>query len=199
MDILPLLDELQTLARNGLAYTTNPYDKERYERLLELATLYYGKTLDLLPDHVKQKFAAELGYITPKVGGDTAIFDNTGKILLVLRTDDQQWCLPCGWVEPGESPARTAVRETKEETGLEVRVLQLVDVFTRLPNVGYGPHTAIAVVYLCEIVGGRLELSHEHTAARYWNIDKVPAWHELHEQYARAAFGVWQVHHQQKV
>jgi ADP-ribose pyrophosphatase YjhB (NUDIX family) len=192
MDIMPLLDELQTLTRNGLAFTTNPYDKERYERLLELTTFYYGKTLDLPPDHVKQKFAAELGYITPKVGGDAAIFDEAGNILLVLRTDDQQWCLPCGWVEPGESPAQTAVRETKEETGLEVLILQLVDVFTRLPNIGYGPHTAIAVVYLCEIIAGRLEPSHEHTAARYWKIDEVPAWHELHEHYAKAAFKVWQ-------
>jgi ADP-ribose pyrophosphatase YjhB (NUDIX family) len=192
MDISPLLDELQTIARNGLTFTTNPYDKERYERLLGLATLYYGKALDLPPDQVKQKFAAELGYITPKVGGDAAIFDESGNILLVLRTDDQQWCLPCGWVEPNESPAQTAVRETKEETGLEVRVLHLVDVFTRLPNIGYGPHTAIAVVYLCEIVGGRLQLSFEHTAARYWNIEEVSAWHELHEQYARAAFKVWQ-------
>jgi ADP-ribose pyrophosphatase YjhB (NUDIX family) len=191
MDIMPLLDELQTIARNGLAYTSNPYDKERYERLLELASSYHGKTLDIPPDEVKQRFAKELGYITPKVGGDAAIFDASGNILLVLRTDDQQWCLPCGWVEPGESPAQTAVRETKEETNLEVRVLELVDVFTRLPNSGHGTHTAVAVVYFCEVVGGKLELSHEHTAARYWNIDEVPAWHELHEQYARGAFKVW--------
>jgi Hydrolase of X-linked nucleoside diphosphate N terminal len=34
MNILPLLDELQAIARNGLAYTTNPYDRERYEHLL---------------------------------------------------------------------------------------------------------------------------------------------------------------------
>lgn len=197
MDILPFLDELQTMARNGLTYANNPYDKERYTRLLELMSNYYGKILDIPPDDVKQRFAKELGYITPKVGGDAAIFDDTGKILLVLRADDERWCLPCGWVEPGESPAQTAVRETREETNLEVHVLQLVDVFTRLPNMGYGPHTAITVVYLCEVVGGRLELSHEHTAARYWKIDRVPTWHELHEHYARAAFKVWQTRNQQ--
>jgi ADP-ribose pyrophosphatase YjhB (NUDIX family) len=197
MDILPLLDELQTMARNGLTYANNPYDKERYTRLLELTALYYGKTLDIPSNEVKQKFAQELGYITPKVGADAAIFDETGKILLVLRTDDKQWCLPCGWVEPGEAPAQTAVRETKEETNLEVQVIQLVGVFTRLPNVGYGPHTAIAVVYLCEIIGGSLELSHEHLEARYWFIEEVPTWHELHEQYARGAFRVWQKHYKQ--
>ena len=197
MDILPLLDELQTMARNGLTYANNPYDKERYTRLLELVSIYYGKILEIPSDEVKQRFTQELGYITPKVGGDAAIFDETGKILLVLRTDDRQWCLPCGWVEPGESPEQTAVRETKEETNLEVQVLQLVDVFTRLPNIGYGPHTAVAVVYLCEIIGGSLELSHEHLEARYWTIDDVPAWHELHEHYARGAFRVWQKHYKQ--
>jgi ADP-ribose pyrophosphatase YjhB (NUDIX family) len=194
MDILSLLDELQTIARNGLTYATNTYDKERYERLLELAASYYNKTLDIPRDEVKKKFAAELGYITPKVGADAAIFNEAGDILLVRRADDGQWCLPCGWVEPNETPAQAAVRETKEETGLDIHVLQLVDVFTRLPNTGHGPHSAVAVVYLCEITGGMLTTSHESPELRYWFIEDVPAWHELHEQYAKAAFQIWHKH-----
>ena len=55
MDILPLLDELQTIARNGLNYTTNPYDRERFERLLALATKYYGESLDLPPEAVRHR------------------------------------------------------------------------------------------------------------------------------------------------
>jgi ADP-ribose pyrophosphatase YjhB (NUDIX family) len=141
---------------------------------------------------VKKKFAAELGYITPKVGADAALFNKAGEILLVRRADDGQWCLPCGWVEPNETPSNAAVRETKEETGLDVRVIQFVDVFTRLPNTGHGPHTAVAVVYLCEITGGTLTTSHESPELQYWNIEEVPGWHELHEQYAREAFKVWQ-------
>ena len=46
MDIFPLLDELQTLARNGLAFASDPYDRERYERLLTLATQSYADLLD---------------------------------------------------------------------------------------------------------------------------------------------------------
>ncbi len=191
MDILSLLEQLQTLARNGLTYANNPYDKERYEKLLELTSIYYGQVLEIPSTEVRKRFAAELGYITPKVGAEAAIFDETGRILLVLRADDQQWCLPCGWVEPNETPAQAAVRETKEETGLDVRAIQLVDVFTRLPNIGFGPHTAVAVIYLCERIGGTLTPSHESPELRYWNLDDVPAWHELHEHYARAAFQVW--------
>jgi hypothetical protein len=62
MDIMPLLDELQTIARNGLFYATDPYDRERYERLMQLVTGYYGEAVDLPPVEVRRRFAAELGY-----------------------------------------------------------------------------------------------------------------------------------------
>jgi ADP-ribose pyrophosphatase YjhB (NUDIX family) len=194
MDMLPLLDELQVLARNGLTYAQNPYDRERYAHLLELASLYYGAALDLPPAEVRQRLAADLGHVTPKVGADAAIFDPDGRLLLMQRADDCRWCLPCGWVEPLESPAEAAVRETREETGLEVRPVQLVDVFTRLPSAMDGPHTVVAVVYLCVVTGGALQRSHEGLDLRYWCIPEVPSWHANHERYAVAASTAWRAH-----
>jgi ADP-ribose pyrophosphatase YjhB (NUDIX family) len=189
---MPLLDELQTIARNGLFYATDPYDRERYERLMHIVTMYYGEAVDLPPAEVRRRFAAEFGYITPKVGADAAIFDDDGRILLTLRADDQRWCLPCGWVEPNEAPIDTVVRETREETGLEVRPLALIDVFTRLPSVYGGVHTVIAVVYRCQVTGGTMSVSHESLDVRYWLIDDVPVWHANHQEYARAAYTHWQ-------
>jgi len=191
MDILPLLDELQTIARTGLNFTESPYDRERYERLLQLAIAYYGQALDLPPAGVRARLTQELGYITPKVGAEAAIFDEEGRILLVQRSDDQRWCLPCGWVDPNETPAQAAVRETREEVGLQVRIVRLVDVLTRLPSAETGPHTAVAVIYLCEITSGEIMLSHECLDARYWRIEDVPIWHELHQRYAEAARACW--------
>jgi 8-oxo-dGTP pyrophosphatase MutT (NUDIX family) len=191
MDILPLLDELQTIARTGLNFTESPYDRERYARLLQLATEYYGLALDLPPSAARARLTQELGYITPKVGAEAAIFDEEGRILLVQRSDDKRWCLPCGWVDPNETPAQTAVRETREEVGLEVRVLRLVDVLTRMPSAEMGPHTAVAVIYLCDITGGEIALSHESLDARSWRIEDVPIWHELHQRYAEAARDCW--------
>lgn len=75
--------------------------------------------------------------------------------------------------------------ETRE-TGLEVEVVRLVGVFTREPNAGGGAHTMVAIVHLCQIVGGGLRLSHEGNDLRYWAIDEVPRWHATHEVYARA-------------
>ena len=192
MDILPLLDELQTIARNGLTYADNPYDQARYQRLLELVSSYYGQTIDIPAAEIQRRFQAELGYVTPKVGADAAIFNDAGQILLMKRADNGQWCLPCGWVDPSESPAEAAVRETKEECGLDVKVIKLVDVFTRKPSLELGPHTMVAVVYICEVTGGELQLSHEGLALKYCWIDEVEDWHGLHRQYARAAHSVWQ-------
>jgi ADP-ribose pyrophosphatase YjhB (NUDIX family) len=191
MDILPLLDELQTIARTGLNFASNPYEHERYERILGLVSKYYGEALDLPPSDVRQRFVAELGYITPKVGAEAAVFDGEGRILLVRRSDDGLWCLPCGWVEPNESPEEAAVREAREETGLDVKSGYLVGVFTRKPGMGYGPHTAVAIIYLCEVLGGTLRGSHEAAEVRYWRIEEVPGWHELHRTYADAAQASW--------
>jgi ADP-ribose pyrophosphatase YjhB (NUDIX family) len=191
MDIFALLDEVQVIARNGLNYASSAYDRERYERLLELATQTYGELLDAPEGEIRARLLRETGYITPKVGADAAIFNPQGEILLMERSDGSGWCLPCGWVEPNEKPVETAVREAREETGLEVEVKRLVGVFTRMPGDKNGPHTMIAVVHLCEVVGGELTLSHEGLSLRYWPIDEVQDWHATHEKYARAAFEVW--------
>jgi ADP-ribose pyrophosphatase YjhB (NUDIX family) len=191
MDILPLLDELQIIARNGLNYAQNPYDRERYERLMELTARYYSEALDLPPAAVRERLSKELGYVTPKVGADAAIFNASGEILLVLRADDQCWCLPCGWVEPYEGPVEAAVREAREETGLTVKPIQLVDVFYRAAGSYKGTHALIAVVYLCERIDGQLTLSYEHLDARYWPIQAVTEWHANHRDYAVAAHALW--------
>lgn len=191
MNTTALLEELHTIARNGLAYTENVYDRERYERLLELSCGHYAEMLEIPSAEVKEKLSHELGHITPKLGSDAAIFNEAGEVLLMDRADGRGWCLPCGWVEPNERPVDTAVRETREETGLEVKVCRLVGVFSRSADPVSGLHSMSAVVHLCEVVGGELTLSHEGLALRYWPLDEVPKWLGGAEKRARAAHTMW--------
>lgn len=191
MDIFPLLDEIRTIARNGLHFTSDAYDRERYERLMRLATQTYSELLQVPDETIKARFLSEMGYITPKVGADAAIFNESDEILLMERSDGSGWCLPCGWVEPNEKPVEAVIREVREETGLEIEIKQLVGVFTRIPSAENGPHTMIAVVHLCEVIGGELTLSHEGSALQYRPIDEVQNWHATHEKYARAAYKMW--------
>jgi ADP-ribose pyrophosphatase YjhB (NUDIX family) len=186
-DVLPLLDEIRTIARNGLTFADNPYDIERYERLMELASRWYGQALDLPPEEVRKRLAAELGYITPKVGTQAAIFDAEGRILLVLRADDRCWGLPGGWLEPNESPQEGAVREA--------RVTGLIDVFSRPAGSYDYPHALVSVVYGCEVTGGHLQTSHETLDLQYWRVEEVTDWHGQHQIYAEVARAWWQRNH----
>ena len=74
MDFTALLDEIRTIARNGLTFSENPYDRERYQRLLEIAVREYSEMLQAPDGLVRDRLLSELGYITPKVGTDAAIF-----------------------------------------------------------------------------------------------------------------------------
>lgn len=191
MDLLAFLDELRIHAKNGLRYAEEPYDEYRYGRILELVSEQYGEALDLPPDDAKERLASDLGYVTPNVGAEAAVFDDDGRILLMKRADDGTWCLPCGFVDPGESPEETAVRETREETGLDVRIIDLVDVYYRAPSSEVSPHGHVAVCYLCEHTGGSLELSHEGTELDYRTIKEITNWHSNHEEFVRDARKLW--------
>jgi 8-oxo-dGTP pyrophosphatase MutT (NUDIX family) len=195
MDALPLLEKLNAIATLGLHYTKDVYDRQRYQQLLELVTLHYGQALELPPEAVRARLETDLKRlsVTPVLGSDAAIFDDAGQILLMKRVDNRKWCLPCGLVEAGESPEQAAVREAKEETGLEVGVLELIGVYTRFPSAEYGLYTLVKTVYLCEVLGGSLRSSHEDLGLQYWNIEDVPIWHcDMHRQ-ALEARERWQL------
>jgi ADP-ribose pyrophosphatase YjhB (NUDIX family) len=188
IDLLALLDELRAMAGTGLTYATDPYDRDRYERLSTLVTEGYAAALDLPPAEVRAALARDLGYVTSKVGVDGAIFDDEDRLLLVQRADDQRWGLVSGWVDVGEDPAATIVRELREEVGLVANIDALIGVYGRQASAEYGPHGAVAVVYACTVEPGPITLQpHEVLDAAYRDVDSVDAWHKNHEDYARAA------------
>jgi ADP-ribose pyrophosphatase YjhB (NUDIX family) len=191
VDTLTLLDELQAIARHGLTFASNPYDRERYERLLEISLRSYEDLLGVPAGETLERFRRELGYVTTKVGADAVILDEDERVLLVQRSDDRRWGLVSGWVEPNESPEDTVVREAEEETGLDVVADELVGVFHRPASAAYGPHSMVAVVYLCSVTGGEIRPSHETLDCRYRALDEVEAWHHNHRELVRAALAAW--------
>jgi len=112
------------------------------------------------------------------VGCSAIIWDSTrSKILLTRRTDNGQWCLPSGQMEPGESVAETCAREVWEETGLRVRVVKLLGVYTS-PHliVEYPDGNKFQLVgfsFEVEVTGGELGLSDETTDYGYFSRDQI--------------------------
>jgi ADP-ribose pyrophosphatase YjhB (NUDIX family) len=192
MDLITLLDEIRALARTGLHYAENPFDRARCTRLLELAAQGYADVLTIEPDEIRRRFVAETGYATTKLGADGAVFDADDRVLLVRRADDGTWGLVAGWVDPNESPVQTLVREFAEELGVEGRVERLAGAFFRAANAEYGPHSVISLVYLCSVRDRAFTLQqHEVLEAAWHDIDAITDWHLNHEALARGAREAW--------
>ena len=112
------------------------------------------------------------------LGAVVAIVEND-KVLLTQREDFEVWCLPGGHVDPGESVAQTAIREAKEETGLQVELQRLVGIYSRLENGGSDVHL---VVFAAKSVGGMLQPQVEEVLAlNYFAVNDLPKdmfwWH----------------------
>jgi 8-oxo-dGTP pyrophosphatase MutT (NUDIX family) len=113
---------------------------------------------------------------TVALGCSAVIFDPTrAKVLLTRRTDNGRWCLPGGRTEAGESVMETCCREVLEETGLEVRIVRLLGVYSsphRLVQYGDGNrYQIVALNFEAEPIGGSLSLSDETTAYGYFTPD----------------------------
>ena len=95
-----------------------------------------------------------------------------GQVLLTKREDFEVWCLPGGGVEEGESLAEAAIRETKEETGLDVELTRLVGAYSRLG----GFPDIHAILYVARPIGGEICLQPGETVeVRYFSVDDLPA------------------------
>jgi ADP-ribose pyrophosphatase YjhB (NUDIX family) len=110
-----------------------------------------------------------------RLGCSAILFDNErSSILLTRRTDNGQWCLPGGMVDPGETVAEACERECYEETGLKVKVTKLTGVYSN-PNrlTIYPDGNKVHVIVLnFEVtrLGGELGLSNETTAAQFFRV-----------------------------
>jgi ADP-ribose pyrophosphatase YjhB (NUDIX family) len=94
------------------------------------------------------------------------------KILLTQRDDFETWILPGGGVEDGESIAQAAIRETKEETGLDIELTKLVGIYSRLGNFLKGH----IVLFIGKQIGGEIKCQPGETIAVEWfTLDQIPS------------------------
>lgn len=114
-------------------------------------------------------------YVDPKVAVGTIILDARGHVLLVRRAIEPgygKWVFPGGYVDRGEEVLTAAVREAREEAGLEIRIERLVNVYS------YAGSAPVIIVYVASIVGGLLACDDEGLEARFFPPDTIP-WEEL--------------------
>ena len=169
------IGKIQAIAQNGLTYTENYFDKERYQDLSDIAAEITSNYTQIAFDNIQQVFAAETGYATPKVDVRAAVFKD-GKLLLVQERSDNLWSLPGGWADVNTSPAESVCREVLEEAGLTVKATRLIAFYDKQKQ-DYPPqlpHT-YKCFFLCELISGELSSSVETQDAVFFGQDEIPA------------------------
>ncbi|MDY3918731.1 MAG: NUDIX hydrolase N-terminal domain-containing protein [Candidatus Limivivens sp.] len=185
--------ELQSLAQSGLYYGKDVYDRERYERIREIAALMMSRLSDQPLKTVRDLFCNETGYQTPKLDTRGAIFNDQGKILLVHEKNGT-WSLPGGWVDVNTSIKENVEKEVWEEAGLLVTAERILAVEDRnkhnLPRYAYG---VCKIFLLCSVQGGSFRENSETMETAYFSEEELPllAEEKCNEEQIRMCFAAY--------
>jgi len=160
-DLIRWSEALAGVARTGLGFTESLYERGRFGEVLHIAA-----DIRVAADHEIDRDVRVVewmravgvgvpGYVTPKIAVGAVVSNDAGEILLVQRADSGYWLYPTGWADIGYSPAEVALKEVREETGIECEVLGLLGVldgmrrgFTRVP--------LYSLLFHCRTTGGEL-------------------------------------------
>ena len=172
---LSIARELRAIAQTGLTFTTDRFDRQRYERVRELAAslLALGSGADY--GVIRSILLEDKGYATPKVDVRGAAFVD-GRVLLVREISDGKWTLPGGWADVNQTAGECVVREIAEESGFEARILKLAAVHDYQKSNHPTRHidSIYKMFFICQITGGAARISDETSEVAFFPRDQLP-------------------------
>jgi ADP-ribose pyrophosphatase YjhB (NUDIX family) len=167
--------ELQAIGQTGLHFCESVYDRERYRRMLEIATEIFAEYSGESPEIVRGVFANQTGYATPKVDVRGVVF-REGKLLMVRERSDGLWTLPGGWADVNDSPSEAVEREIAEESGFLSKAERMLAVFDRAKHDHQPPFPfhVYKLFVLCRLVGGEATTALETSGVDFFSEDEIP-------------------------
>lgn len=166
--------EIQALAQTGLHYALNEFDRQRYQRLSEIAAEITANQSNLEKQDLVKLFQAQRGYATPRVDVRAAVFRD-GRLLMVRERMDGGWTLPGGWADVGDVPSEAAEREAWEEAGFRVKARHLIGVYDANRTGPLEIFHAYKLIFLCEILSGEASTSLETSEVAFFALEEIPA------------------------
>ena len=175
IELFEKIKRIRALAQVGLIYSTNEYDTDRYNELLDISNYMTSLLTNVDPSIIAKSFTIENEYITPKVDVRGVVFSEQGEILLVKEKADNKWSLPGGWAEIGYTPTEGVVKEVQEETGLNVQPIRLIAVLDKRCH-PYPPamHYVYKIFILCKVKDGNLNTAFDILDVGYFKQNKLP-------------------------
>lgn len=161
-NILRWAETLAGIAQTGLGFTQSGYERERFEEVLAVAAdIRAHSAVGIDPGNQVQQWLDGVGegiagYVTPKITVGAIVGDDDGRILLVQRADSGWWLYPTGWSDVGYSPSEVAVKEVREETGINCEVVRPIAILDGM-RLGFHRVPLVSVVFHCRSLGGELK------------------------------------------
>jgi len=159
-------ESLAAIAKTGLGFSDNLYERERFDEVLRVAADIAVAAATgaegaedaegVVEEWLSQVGEGIAGYVTPKVAVGAAVGNDKGEMLLVQRADSGVWLYPTGWADVGYSAAEVVVKEVLEETGIEAEPIRLIAVLDGL-RLGFTRIPLYSLVFQCKAVGGELK------------------------------------------
>ena len=173
-NVLEWARKVRAIAQNGLVFTRDEFDRDRYQKLQALTDSLVAQELGLPLEEIRSLWKYDDGYITPKVDVRGAVFKDD-RVLLVRERSDGKWSLPGGWVDVNDSPSHAIEREIFEESGFRARAVKLAALFDRQRH----PHPPslyhiYKLMFLCELIGGEAAISNETDAIEFFPLSSLP-------------------------
>lgn len=176
--------QIQALSQTGYHYAENEYQRQRYQRLTEIAAEIISESAGLQVAPLLDAFHAQIGYATPRVDVRSAVFQQ-GKLLLVRERQDNGWTMPGGWADVGNVPSEAAERETWEEAGFHVKARRVVGVYDANRVGPLELFHAFKLVFLCDLIDGEPRPSSETSEVAFFGPDEIPAHLSVNRTYER--------------
>lgn len=171
---LDIAKRLEAIAQTGFTYSNDDYDKERYQEIRDISHTIFNQYTGEPIEKIQGIFSKENGYPTPKVDIRGVIFQDD-RILLVKEKTDGLWALPGGWADIGYTPSEIAVKEVKEEAGVEVDPVKMIAVFDKKCHAHPpSPFHVYKMFILCEIKAGTPEPGMETSEVDFFSRDQLP-------------------------
>nr|WP_170332659.1 NUDIX hydrolase [Ruegeria arenilitoris] len=167
---------LLALAETGQHFTKDPFDRERFDEIAEMAQAMLADLGNVPISQITGLFPTHAGgYATPSIDIRGAVIRD-GRILLVREHSDGNWAMPGGFADIGSSPAENIEREVLEEAGLQVRARQLYALRHKARH-PYPPDTRdfYKLFFLCDEVGSDAPKPGAETSeAAFFAPDAIP-------------------------
>ncbi|WNS77319.1 NUDIX hydrolase [Bacillus sp. DTU_2020_1000418_1_SI_GHA_SEK_038] len=165
---------IQAISQAGLSFSKDIYDIERYKELRKISLEIMSEYTELEMNKLRDLFANETGYQTPKVDVRGVVFKNN-QILMVKENIDDKWALPGGFCDIGLSPSENVVKEIKEESGYDVIPIKLIALLDKNKHPHPPePYHYYKIFILCEIIGGEATIGIETNNIQFFSQHNLP-------------------------